>query len=104
MRRIHLKVAIDAWDAEVLRSGVVPPARFGDDAIQEVHELVQAMQEKLAAMSIDVAELASVDVDIDVAPGIKLIGAIPMCTQEKDMIAVAIYFRAGSKSTNTDQR
>ncbi len=91
------QAAIDAWDAEVLRSGVVPPARFGDDAIQEVHELVQAMQEKLAAMSIDVAELASVDVDIDVAPGIKLIGAIPMCTQEKDMIAVAIYFKAKSK-------
>ncbi len=90
--------AIDDWDAEVRRSGVIPPAPFSDEAIDEVHELVQAMQANLAAKAIDVAALKSVDVDIDIAPGVKVVGAIPMCTQGSEMIATAVYFRASAKT------
>jgi hypothetical protein len=89
--------ATEAWKAEISRSGVVPPAPFGDGAIGEVFELVDAMQTKLAAMEIDVAALDSVDVDIEIAPGIKLVGEIPMCTLGSEMIATAIYFRASYK-------
>ena len=46
----------------------MPPAPFSDDAIEEVLELVQAMQANLAAKAIDVAELKSVDVDIEIEP------------------------------------
>jgi exonuclease V gamma subunit len=88
----------DDWDAEIRRSGVIPPAPFSDDAIDEVHELVQAMQANLAANAIDVAALDSVEVDIDIAPGVKVVGVIPMCTQGPEMIATAIYFRASAKS------
>ena len=84
--------AIDDWDAEVRRSGVIPPAPFSDDAIDEVHQLVKAMQANLAAKSIDVATLESVEVDIDIAPGVKVVGSIPMCTQGPEMITTAIYF------------
>jgi hypothetical protein len=90
--------AADDWDAEVRRSGVIPPAPFSDDAIDEVHELVQAMQANLAAKAIEIAALTSVDVDIDIAPGVKVVGAIPMCTQGPEMIATAIYFRASAKA------
>ena len=89
---------IDDWDAEVRRSGVVPPAPFSDDAIEEVLELVQAMQANLAAKAIDVAELKSVDVDIEIEPGVKVVGVIPMCTQGSEMIAAAIYFRSSAKT------
>ena len=92
----------EKWDAEVRRSGVVPPAPFSDDAIDEVHELVQAMQVNLAAKSIDVAALKSVDVEIDIAPGVKVVGAIPMCTQGPEMIATAIYFGGYSKKYEWD--
>ncbi|MBJ7369115.1 MAG: hypothetical protein JHC65_11740, partial [Ilumatobacteraceae bacterium] len=44
------------------------------------------------------AALKSVDVDIDIAPGVKVVGAIPMCTQGPEMIATAIYFRASAKA------
>jgi exonuclease V gamma subunit len=64
--------ATDDWDAGVRRSGVIPPAPFSDDAIDEVHELVQAMQANLAAKAIDIAALKSVDIDIDIAPGVKV--------------------------------
>jgi exodeoxyribonuclease V gamma subunit len=84
--------ATDDWNAEVRRSGVIPPAPFSDDAIDEVHQLVKAMQANLAAKSIDVATLESVEVDIDIAPGVKVVGSIPMCTQGPEMITTAIYF------------
>ncbi len=90
--------ATDGWDAEVRRSGVVPPAPFGDDAMAEVYELVQGMQANLAAKEFDVASLKSIDIDIDVAPGVRLVGAIPMCTQGSEINATAIYFRASAKS------
>jgi len=77
---------------------VIPPAPFSDDAIDEVHELVQAMQANLAANAIDVATLTSVDVDIDIAPGVKVAGSIPLCTQGPEMIATAMYFRASAKA------
>jgi hypothetical protein len=86
--------ATDDWDAEVRRSGVIPPAPFSDDAIDEVHQLVQTMQANLAAKSIDVATLESVEVDIDIAPGVKVVGSIPMCTQGPEMITTDIYFGA----------
>jgi hypothetical protein len=50
------------------------------------------MQANLAAKSIDVVALKSVKVDIDIAPGVKVVGSIPMCTQGPEMITTAIYF------------
>ncbi len=83
------------WQNEVRRSGVVPPAPFGDEAFQEVDDLVEAMQSALATMSIDLATLASVAVDIDIAPGVKLLGDIPMCTQGAEMVTSIICYGAG---------
>lgn len=90
--------AADDWQVEVRRSGVVPPAPFGDEAFQEVHDLVEAMHSALAAVKIDVASLASVAVDIDISPGVKLVGDIPMCTQGAEVITSIICYRAGAKS------
>ena len=94
--------ATDGWDAEVRRSGVIPPAPFSDVPIDEVHELVEEMQSKLASKSIDVAALESVEVNIDIAPGVKVVGAIPMCTQGPNMITVDFYFGAYSEKYEWD--
>ena len=91
------QIAKDAWKAEIRRSGVVPPAPFGDGAVEEVYELVEEMQTKLAALEVDIAALESVDIDFEITPGVKLAGKIPMCTQGSEMIATAIYFRASYK-------
>ena len=85
------------WQAEVRRSGVVPPAPFGDEAFQEIHVLVDAMQSALAAMNIDLATLAPVAIDIDISPGVKLVGEIPMCTQGVEMVTSIICYRDYSK-------
>ena len=90
--------AADDWQVEVRRSGVVPPAPFGDEAFQEVHDLVEAMHSALTAVKIDVASLVSVAVDIDISPGVKLVGDIPMCTQGAEVITSIICYRAGKKS------
>ena len=89
--------AIDDWKGEVSRMGVLPPDPFGEAAIEEVRILAMEMQEKLAAKSIDISELISLDVDIEVASGIKLVGAIPMCTKGSEMVATAIYYTASNK-------
>jgi hypothetical protein len=88
----------DTWQAEVRRSGVVPPAPFGDEAFQEVQDLVEAMQSALAQYNIDLAALAAVAVDLEVSPGVKLVGDIPMCTQGVEMITSVICYRASYKS------
>ncbi len=85
------------WQAEVRRSGVVPPAPFGDEAFQEVEDLVDAMQSALAAMNIDLAKLAPVAVNIEISPGVKLVGEIPMCTQGVEMVTSIICYRDYSK-------
>ena len=90
--------ARDAWQGEVRRSGVVPPSPFGDEAFQEIHDLVDAMQSALAAHDIDISALVPVAVDIEVSPGVKLIGKIPMCTQGPEMTATEICYRAGAKN------
>ena len=90
--------APDTWQAEVRRSGVVPPAPFGDEAFQEVQDLVEAMQSALAQHNIDLAALAAVAVDLEVSPGVKLVGDIPMCTQGAEMITSVICYRASYKS------
>ena len=89
--------AAGTWQVEVRRSGVVPPAPFGDEAFQEVDDLVDAMQSALAAMNIDLATLAPVAIDIDISPGVKLVGEIPMCTQGAEMVTSIICYRAGAK-------
>ena len=89
--------AADDWQVEVRRSGVVPPPPFGDEAFQEIDDLVEAMQSALAAMNIDLATLAPVAIDIDISPGVKLVGEIPMCTQGVEMITSVICYRAGAK-------
>jgi exonuclease V gamma subunit len=83
------------WQNEVRRSGVVPPAPFGDEAFQEVDDLVEAMQSALAAMNIDLATLAPVAIDIDISPGVKLVGDIPMCTQGAEIVTSIICYGAG---------
>ena len=90
--------ARDAWQGEVRRSGVVPPSPFGDESFQEIHDLVDAMQSALAAHDIDISALVPVAVDIEVSPGVKLIGKIPMCTQGPEMTATEICYRAGAKN------
>ena len=90
--------ARDAWQGEVRRSGVVPPSPFGDEAFQEIHDLVDAMQSALAAHDIEISALVPVAVDIEVSPGVKLIGKIPMCTQGPEMTATEICYRAGAKN------
>ena len=90
--------ARDAWQGEVRRSGVVPPSPFGDEAFQEIHDLVDAMQSALAAHDIEISALVPVAVDIEVLPGVKLIGKIPMCTQGPEMTATEICYRAGAKN------
>ena len=90
--------ARDAWQIKVRRSGVVPPSPFGDEAFQEIHDLVDAMQSALAAHDIDISALVPVAVDIEVSPGVKLIGKIPMCTQGPEMTATEICYRAGAKN------
>ena len=89
--------AQDTWQAEVRRSGVVPPAPFGDEAFQEVQDLVEAMQSALATHGIDVAALVPVAVDLEISPGVKLVGEIPMCTQGAEMITSVVCYRAGAK-------
>ena len=88
---------IEDWKVEVSRMGVLPPDPFGESAIEEVRILAMEMQEKLVAKSIDISELISLDVDIEVASGIKLVGAIPMCTKGSEMVATAIYYTASYK-------
>ncbi|MCX6535803.1 MAG: exodeoxyribonuclease V subunit gamma, partial [Actinobacteria bacterium] len=90
--------AQDTWQAEVRRSGVVPPAPFGDEAFQEVQDLVEAMQSALAGHGIDVAALVPVAVDLEISPGVKLVGDIPMCTQGVEKTTSVICYRAGAKS------
>ena len=90
--------AQDTWQAEVRRSGVVPPAPFGDEAFQEVQDLVEAMQSALAGHGIDVAALVPVAVDLEISPGVKLVGEIPMCTQGVEKTTSVICYRAGAKS------
>jgi len=85
------------WQAEVRRSGVVPPAPFGDEAFQEVEDLVDAMQSALAAMNIDLVTLAPVAIDIDISPGVKIVGEIPMCTQGVEIVTSIVCYRAGAK-------
>ena len=87
----------DAWQAEVRRSGVVPPAPFGDDAFQEVHVLVESMQSALSNHGVDISALAPIAVDIDISPGVKLMGNIPTCTQGASIVAIEICYRAGAK-------
>ncbi len=89
--------AKDAWQDEVRRSGVVPPSPFGDEAFQEIHDLVDAMQSALSAHDIDISSLAPVAVDFEVSPGVKLVGNIPMCTQGIEMTTTEICYRAGAK-------
>ena len=81
-----------AWDAEVLRSGNLPPETFGEKVIKDLQDLTTAMQKKLEAKSIDVSALAAVPVDLHVAEGIKLVGTIPMCTQGPEMITVLLLY------------
>lgn len=90
--------APETWRAEVRRSGVVPPAPFGDEAFQEVDDLVQAMKSVLDQSNIDIRALVPVAIDIEVSPGIKLVGYIPNCTPGAPMVATEICYRAGAKA------
>lgn len=55
------------------------------------------MRSALAAMNIDLATLTSVAIDIDISPGVKLVGDIPMCTQGAEVTTSIICYRDYSK-------
>ena len=61
-----LDPVVQQWKDAMLKSGLFPPGRLGEDEVREIHEEVAAFLRALPASYFDSSQYRNVDIDLDI--------------------------------------